>query len=104
MFRREKSVIKVKFDPYHNLPMIKAKHCTKEQILDAGLYMQGHVRIDRKTADCRTSNRRRKRENRVHKFFRIIRAIMFHKTDVSSIEDRRRTASDEDPFLLTASV
>ena len=35
MFRK-KSVIKITFDPYHNLPQMKAKNCTKEQIRDAG--------------------------------------------------------------------
>ena len=49
MFKK-KSVIKVTFDPYHNLPQMKAKNCTTDQIFDAGLFMQGHARIDRKNS------------------------------------------------------
>lgn len=77
MFRRKKSVIKVTFDPYHNLPMMKAKNCTDEQILDAALFMQGHVKIDCKTVGCQDSNRRGRKESRIHKFFRIIAIIIF---------------------------
>ena len=105
MFRK-KSVIKITFDPYHNLPQMKAKNCTTDQIFDAGLFMQGHARIDRKTADRRTSNRRRKKENSVHKFFRILGMLMFHKSAVPSFEECRRKSSPsvDQPILLPASV
>lgn len=89
---KKKSVIKVTFDPYHNLPQMKAKNCTTDQIFDAGLFMQGHARIDRKTAGRRTSNRRRKKENSVHKFFRILGMILFNKKTVPSFEVRRNQA------------
>lgn len=100
MFRK-KSVIKITFDPYHNLPQMKAKNCTTDQILDAGLFMQGHARIDRKTA-----GRRRKKENSVHKFFRILGMLMFHKSAVPSFEECRRKSSPsvDQPILLPASV
>ena len=91
MFKK-KSVIKVTFDPYHNLPQMKAKNCTTDQILDAGLFMQGHARIDRKTAGRRTTNCRRKKENRIHKFFRILGVLLFHRETVPSFEVRRNQA------------
>ena len=105
MFKK-KSVIKVTFDPYHNLPQMKAKNCTTDQIFDAGLFMQGHARIDRKTAGRRTSNRRSKKENSVHKFFRILRTILFDNKEVPSIEERRKNCnhSPDRTFLLPASV
>lgn len=103
---RNKSVIKVTFDPYHNLPQMKAKNCTGEQILDAALFMQGHVRIDNKVIGNQASNRRRKKENSVHKFFRILGMLMFHKSAVPSFEECRRKSSPsvDQPILLPASV
>ena len=105
MFKK-KSVIKVTFDPYHNLPQMKAKNCTTDQIFDAGLFMQGHARIDRKTASRRTTNCRRKKENRIHKFFRILGVLLFHRETVPSFEECRRKSSPsvDQPILLPASV
>lgn len=106
MFRRKKSVITVTFDPYHNLPMMKAKNCTKEQIRDAGLFMQGHARIDCNNSRHNTCGRRKKKENRIHKFFRILRTILFDNKEVPSIEERRKNCnpSPDRTFLLPASV
>lgn len=106
MFFRKKPVITVTFDPYHNLPMMKAKNCTKEQIRDAGLFMQGHARIDCNNSRHNTCGRRKKKENRIHKFFRILRTILFDNKEVPSIEERRKNCnhSPDRTFLLPASV
>ena len=105
MFKK-KSVIKVTFDPYHNLPQMKAKNCTSEQIQDAAIFMQGHVKIDRRNAGRPTPRRRKKKENRIHKFFRILGMLMFHKSAVPSFEECRRKSSPsvDQPILLPASV
>lgn len=92
MFKRKKSVITVTFDPYHNLPMMKAKNCTSEQIHDAAIFMQGHVKIDRRNAGRPTPRRRKKKENRIHKFFRILGVLLFHREPVPSFEARRQEA------------
>ena len=102
MFRK-KSVIKITFDPYHNLPQMKAKNCTKEQILDAGLFMQGHARIDCKNSGHNTSGRRRKKENRVHKFFRILGINPFRQSEVPSIEERRKNCNPSSARAILAS-
>ena len=89
MFKfRKKSVIKLTFDPYHNLPMMKAKNCTEDQIRDAALFMQGHVRIDTKRIHHRTNKRRRKKENKLHKFFRILSIILFDDHMTPTVEER----------------
>ena len=93
MFKfRKKSVIKVTFDTYHNLPMMQAKNCTDEQIRDAALFMQGHVRFDTKKASRSNNKRRKKKENRIHKFFRILGVLLFHREPVPSFEMRRKQA------------
>ena len=94
MFKK-KSVIKVTFDPYHNLPMMKAKNCTGEQILDAALFMQGHVRIDNKIIGNQAPKRRRKKENRIHKFFRILSIILFDDHMTPTVEDRVKKSTPE---------
>ena len=91
MFKK-KPVITVTFDPYHNLPMMKAKNCTDEQIRDAVLFMQGHVRIDSKRPPRRSNKRRRKKENRIHKFFRILGIILFEDPKTPTVEDRMKKA------------
>ena len=94
MFKfRKKSVIKVTFDPYHNLPMMKAKNCTGEQILDAALFMQAHVRIDNKVIGNQAPKRRRKKENRIHKFFRILSIILFDDRKMPTVEERIEKAA-----------
>lgn len=74
MFRKKKPVIKVTFDPYHNLPMMKAKNCSRQQILDAALFMEGHARFDTKK---NATAHGKKKIGRIRKFFRIIGAIIF---------------------------
>lgn len=86
---RKKPIITVTFDPYHNLPMMQAKNCTEEQIRDAVLFMQGHVRIDTKRPSHYSNNRRRKKENRIHKFFRILGVIIFGN-NTSTVEERTK--------------
>ena len=85
---RKKPIITVTFDPYHNLPMMQAKNCTEEQIRDAVLFMQGHVRIDSKRPPRRSNKRRRKKENRIHKFFRILSIILFDDHMTPTVEER----------------
>ena len=85
---RKKPIITVTFDPYHNLPMMQAKNCTEEQIRDAVLFMQGHVRIDAKRPSRYSKNRRRKKENRIHKFFRILSIIIFDEHKTPTVEER----------------
>ena len=94
MFRK-KSVIKITFDPYHNLPQMKAKNCTTDQIFDAGLFMQGHVRIDNKVIGNQAPKRRRKKENRIHKFFRILSIILFDDHMTPTVEERVKKSTPE---------
>lgn len=90
---RKKPIITVTFDPYHNLPMMQAKNCTEEQIRDAVLFMQGHVRIDSKRPPRRSNKRRRKKENRIHKFFRILSIIIFDDRKMPTVEERIEKAA-----------
>lgn len=85
---RKKPIITVTFDPYHNLPMMQAKNCTEEQIFDAGVFMKGHAKIDcRKNRPVRHNARRRKKESVIHKFFRILGAIIFGD-ETPTVEER----------------
>ena len=74
---RRKAVITVTFDPYHNLPTLKAKNCTPDQIQDAATFMRAHVRLDLQKRSRRTT-RRRKKEHRLHKFFRVLSEVVFN--------------------------
>lgn len=104
MFKfKKKPVIKVTFDPYHNLPMMQAKNCTDEQIRDAALFMQGHVRFDTKKASRSNNQRRKKKENRIHKFFRILGIILFEDHKTPTVEERmKKAAPKSDRAMLPA--
>lgn len=93
MFKRKKSVITVTFDPYHNFPSVKAKNCSDDQILDAALLMKGDIVAKRnKRQPAVPCHRRKKKESRIHKFFRILGVVLFHKETVPSFEARRKEA------------
>ena len=89
---RKKSVIKVTFDPYHNLPRMKAKNCTTDQIRDAGLFMRGHAKIDCQKTHHHSNKPGGKKENKLHKFFRILSVILFGNRKTPTVEDRMKRA------------
>lgn len=101
MFRKKKPVITITFDPYHNLPMMKAKNCSRQQILDAALFMEGHARFDTKK---NATAHGKKKIGRIRKFFRILRIILFRSGKAPTVEKRMEKASAQITPMLPASV
>lgn len=85
IFKKTPKII-ITFDKVYGFPEAKAKYCSKEQFADAALFMVGknHEYGRRKTSSikpAKVSHQRRRKENVVHKFFRILftreRAVEF---------------------------
>lgn len=71
IFKKTPKII-ITFDKVYGFPEAKAKYCSKEQFADAALFMVGknHEYGKRKTSGIK--RQRRRKENIIHKFFRIL--------------------------------
>lgn len=97
---KKKPVIKVSFEPYYNFPIIIAKNCTDEQILDAAILMKGNVASRKSQRRVPAHTNSIKREGNVRKFFRIIGMIISGKTVPAKKECRTTNDITTDSSLI----